>query len=450
MLDTKELQERRGDMLDEAQALSALAIEENRELTDEEAGRIDSILGQGTAGDDGYRAGTIAKLDADLARARRLEELQAAQARQRTGEIRLTAQGAPRCPAAVAKSVHSKLHAFVGPDAAFEAYSSGQWFRAVFYKNESATRWCRDNGLDIRSALEGGSNSAGGYLVPDELERAIIQLREERGVMRRKARIVQMGSDKLSVPRRSSGLTGYWLDENGSITASDKSWDNVTLVAKKLGALVKYSSELAEDAVINLADDLASEIAYTFANSEDLAGFIGDGTSTYGGISGLITQIAAGSTITAAAGNTAYSTLDLTDFEDMLGALPEYPGMDPEWFIHKAGWAASMLRLQAAAGGNTIATVGQGPMAQTFLGYPINFVQVMNSTTTAQTSTDGLCYFGDMRATATFGTRRGISLQVSADRYFELDQLAIKGTERIDIAVHETDSSMIMLATPGS
>jgi HK97 family phage major capsid protein len=53
------------------------------------------------------------------------------------------------------------------------------------------------------------------------------------------------------------------------------------------------------------------------------------------------------------------------------------------------------------------------------------------------------------------GTRRGLTLAISDQRYFEYDQLAIKGTERVDINVHDVgDTSdagaMIMLATPGS
>jgi hypothetical protein len=41
-----------------------------------------------------------------------------------------------------------------------------------------------------------------------------------------------------------------------------------------------------EDAIISIADDLAEEIVYAFSLKEDQCGFIGDGTSTYGGIVG--------------------------------------------------------------------------------------------------------------------------------------------------------------------
>ena len=55
--------------------------------------------------------------------------------------------------------------------------------------------------------------------------------------------------------------------------------------------LTKYSNELNEDAVLNIGDDLAGEIAYAFALKEDQCGFLGDGTSTYGGIVGVTTAL---------------------------------------------------------------------------------------------------------------------------------------------------------------
>ena len=110
--------------------------------------------------------------------------------------------------------------------------------------------------------------------------------------------------------------------------------------------------------------------------------------------------------ITAITGNTAFSTLDLADFEAMVGKLPMYPGIRPKWFISQAGWAASMMRLADAAGGNTMAMLAEGP-TRMFLGYPVVISQSMNSTLTAQTSTPGLVHFGDLQMGAILGSRRG-------------------------------------------
>lgn len=290
-----------------------------------------------------------------------------------------------------------KLRAFHGPQAERAAYLSGRFLAAALFGHAASLEWCRANG--VRQALSTGDNSKGGFLVPDEFEAAVIDLREEYGVFRREARVRPMSRDHLVLPRRTSGLTAYFVSDNQEVTASDKSWDNVTLTARKVAALCKYSSELDEDAIIDLADDLAQEIAYAFANKEDECGFNGDATSTYGGITGVKNALNAGSKYTAITGNTAFSTLDIDDFEAMVGKLPLFAHANAKWYISQAGWGNSMLRLAEAAGGNTTREV-TGGVERMFLGYPVVIAQVMNSTTSAQTSTDGLVYFGDLRPPA--------------------------------------------------
>ena len=345
------------------------------------------------------------------------------------------------------------LRSFKGADAQRDAYTAGQWLLATVGGDTRAAQWCADNGIETR-ALATTANSLGGYSVPEVLESTIIDLREERGVARRSLRVMPMSTDSHIIPRRASGLTAYFVAENAEITASDKGWDAVQLVARKLAVLCRYSSELNEDSILSIADDLASEIAYSFADKEDECAFNGDGTSTYGGIVGLKAGTAAGSKVTAATGNTAFSTLDLEDFEGMVGKLPQFAVAGARWYVSRVGWANSMLRLAEAAGGNTVAQVAGGAPLQ-FLGFPVEIVQVMNSTTTAQTSTDGLVYLGNLQLAATMGTRRGISIQVDGSRYFEFDQLAIRGTERFDVNYHERGTAsvagpVIMLSTPGS
>jgi len=430
-----QIREQRGELHDKATAINALADSEERDLTPEEKAEFDQVM-------EDYEV-----LGQDLKRAewREAEEERLAASRANTADPEPNKIVVP----ARAKSA-GPLKAF---DDEAEAYMSGQWLLANLWGHDGAKAWCDQH---IRAAQSTTDNLKGGNLVPEEFERSIIRLVEEYGVFRRNARVIPMASDTYIVPRRLTGITVYFPGENTEITASDPTHDQVTLTARKMAALVKYSSEIDQDAVVSIADMLATEIAYGFAVKEDACGFLGTGTSTYGGISGLITQCAAATAtvVTAATANTAFSTLDLTDFESMVGKLPRFPGIRPKWYISQAGWAASMMRLQDAAGGNTSANLGAGP-GLSFLGYPVEIVQSMNSTLTAQTSTNGLCYFGDLAMAATFGQRRGVQIALSNDRYFEYDQIGIKGTERFDINIHDVgDTSnpgaMIMLSTPAS
>ena len=179
-------------------------------------------------------------------------------------------------------------------DGELQAYRSGQWLMATLFNSAKAQNWCRENGMSFRAAQSEGVNTAGGYLVPTEMERSIVDLRESYGVFRQQCRVIPMGSDTITIPRRVSGLSGYFVGEGVAPTESQKAWDQVQLVARKYATLTRYSSELNEDAIISIADDLTNEIAYTFAVGEDGCGFNGDGTSTYGGMTGIVTKFNAG------------------------------------------------------------------------------------------------------------------------------------------------------------
>jgi HK97 family phage major capsid protein len=440
--------EKRAASLAEAETIVTKAGAEARAVTEEENKSYNSAM---------------AAADAAHVEEQRLVKLIADKASLAVPEGRKTSPAAPAVLVPTEKAIVAprilrsarvkNFKAENGVSAEERAYTAGQWIAATIGNNEQARRWCEDRGIETR-ALATTTNSLGGYLVPEEMETTIIDLREIYGVARQSVFVRAMGSDSTVIPRRAGGVTAYFVSENGEITASDKNWDAVSLTARKLAAMCRMSSEITEDSIVNLADDLAGEISYAFAKKEDECLFLGDGSSTYGGIVGLKSAVAAGSKVTAATGNTSFATLDLEDFMQMVGKLPEYAVAGARWYISRQGWANSMLRLAEAAGGNTVAQVAQGAPLQ-FLGFPVTISQVMNSTLTAQVSTDGLAYLGDLQMAASMGTRRGVSIAVDASRYFEFDQLAIKGTERFDLNVHEKGTAseagpVIMLSTPGS
>lgn len=455
------------------------AILSTGELTDDLRAELDRIQGTGEEGKEGFVAGELHKVQADLNRLKAVEARTAELLKQNKRTVAPVTQDDDDKPDPVdeakAKTTpfvraerliipvnqrfrYGALKAFKGEHAEKNAYLSGMFFLGAVFRDEKSILWCKDHGIsmEFRAALGENQNLLGGVLVPDEIERTIIDLRETFGVARREAKMELMTSDTKYIPRRASGLTAYFVDENPAvgITESDKSWNSVRLVARNLATLTRYSTQLSDDAIISIGDDLASEIAYTFAKKEDECLFLGDGTSTYGGIYGL-PATHSGSTVTALTGNTAFSTLDLADFEAMVGLLPTFAEANAKWYISKAGYAASMLRLLDAAGGNTMRELSSGVRVKEFLGYEVVIVQVMNAVLAAQTSTNGLAYFGDMRQGVAFGNRRGVSVFPSEHRYMEFNQIGIRGMERFDLNYHERGAtgapgSIIMLATPGS
>lgn len=355
------------------------------------------------------------------------------------------------------KRRYGKMVAFKGTvdvdgkpmDAEERAYRAGMWVLACLgmlageEKQAIARQWCQENGLaPFLKAQAEGQNTAGGFLVPTEMETSIIDLREEYGLFRRECRLVPMGSDSMTIPRRAGGVTAYWVGENASITESQKGWDQVQLTAKKLAALCRMSTELAEDAVISIADDLAQEMAYAFAIAEDAAGWNGDGTSTYGGIRGVKTKLAGtigagqlAGAVDAASGHDTFAEIDANDLANVMAKLPKYAEKSAKWYCSQPCWALVFQRLMASAGGVTISELGGKPK-RSYLGYDVEIDQTL-PTSTGDLSDVPMLYFGDLRMAARMGERRGIRIKTSEDRYFEYDQIGIQGTERVDINVHD-------------
>ncbi len=344
-----------------------------------------------------------------------------------------------------------------GLTAEAKSYRFGNFCAAILHQqtggmvgNSTSVKRCRDWGYEIKAQSE-GVNTAGGVLVPDEFSNDIIVLREQYGVFRRNARVSQMASDIKRIPRRSGSVTAYWVGEGDTITESQKSWDQVTLVAKKMACLVKYSNELGEDALIDVGNDIADEIAWQFAYQEDLAGFNGDGTSTYGGITGLKGAYEAlggtyanhaGMIVMGAAGG--WSSAVMGDLESVVGRLPQYAAArNARWYCSRSFYWNVMLRLALASGGVTEAEVINGGANFRFMGYPVEIAQVMPTAT----ATNQICaYFGDLGLASKFGDRRQLTIAISEHLNFAEDQIALRGTERIDINVHDVGNTSATLA----
>ncbi len=324
------------------------------------------------------------------------------------------------------------------------AYTTGMWLKAAIWQHEAAIAWCGQHGISIKAQSE-GVDSAGGFLVPEEMMQSIIDLREQYGVFRQEAQVVPMSRDTLNWPRRSGGLTAYFIGENASVTESQASWDNVNLTAKKIGTLTRFSTELEEDAVVSIADWLTQDIAYAFASKEDDCGWNGDGTSTYGGIVGLsqkaIGAASAGSAHTAATGHFLYGLLDTTDITSTMAILPNYAIANAKFYMSQTCFAACFERLIAAAGGNTTDTLN-GAIDYRYLGFPIVITQKLPLAVTTIT-TQMMFAFGDLRLAAAMGERRQVTVRRSAERWFDQDQIGISATERIDIVAHDTGSATV-------
>lgn len=138
--------------------------------------------------------------------------------------------------------------------------------------------------FEITNALQIGSDSEGGYLVPDEFERTLVEGLEEENIFRTMAKVIATSSGDRKIPVVATKGSASWIEEEGAAPESDDSFGQVSISAYKLGTLLKVSEELLNDSVFNLEAYIAKEFARRIGAKEEEAFFIGDGIGKPTGI----------------------------------------------------------------------------------------------------------------------------------------------------------------------
>ena len=288
-------------------------------------------------------------------------------------------------------------------------------------------------GVVMKAASE-TQGPAGGFLVPTELGTPLQALIEQYGVFRRNANVVPMQRDTKDNPRRTGGTTVYAPGEGNQITASAVAWGNVHLSAVKLAALIKVSSDLDEDAA-DLGAELADEFARAMAQQEDTIGFLGDGTSSSFGKTGVATLLQDGAHaggVTAAATHDTFAEIDAVDTTSLIAKLPVRALAGAAWYVSQVGYALTICRLAAAAGG--IQIIGGEPH---YLGFPVRVTPVLPAVATSLTG-KAMVLLGDLRLAAVLGDRKQLAIASSSKgTAFEFDQTQVRGIERIDIVAND-------------
>lgn len=342
-----------------------------------------------------------------------------------------------------------------------DALTAGHWFKAAYNHDQDSLRWLNDHakkhvdnsGSQIRlkaANLTEGNEFYGGLLVPQEVGTQLVSLREEFGVFRKYADVQVMARETKVVPKVENNSAVFAVAEGGTFTQSDVSFREVALSARKFGAYLKYSSEVSDDAIINLADAITKDLAMSFEQKLDSCAFVGDGTSTYGGIVGLSqfhqwqTGINGGTWTTDATkaynggvvvgSSSTWASLTAADINSVIAAARRYPGFKGTMFCHQQFYAQVLQRLIDAAGGISANEMVNGYQAK-YKGIDVVFVESMPSATAV--STVPLVY-GDLKLGAMLGDRLGVQTDTqSTGTDFLADTITVRAKARWDVKIHD-------------
>ena len=132
---------------------------------------------------------------------------------------------------------------------------------------------------DVAKALNTAGVATGGALIPQAFSNEIIELLRAECVIRAcEPTLYDMPLGNLTIPRLAAGATAGYQGELDDISASQETFDDLQLNAKKLTALVPVSNDLLRRASQNLERIVRDDMTQTMARREDLAFMLGDGS----------------------------------------------------------------------------------------------------------------------------------------------------------------------------
>ena len=178
------------------------------------------------------------------------------------------------------------------------------------YKDAFWNHARKRDSYEIRNALQVGTDSEGGYLVPDTFEKKLITSLEEENVIRRHAHVFATSSGSHKIPIVSTRGTAAWVDEEGQIPESDDAFGQQLIGAHKIATLIKVSEELLNDSAFDLESYFATEFARRIGNLEEAAFLTGNGTAKP---TGILADVGGAEIGVTAASETAITADELID-----------------------------------------------------------------------------------------------------------------------------------------
>lgn len=131
---------------------------------------------------------------------------------------------------------------------------------------------------EVQNALSIGTDSEGGYLVPDEYEKKLVESLEDEVFFRTLATVIRTSSGDRKIPIVTSKGEAAWIDEGGQFPESDDSFGQTSIGAYKLATMIKVSDELLNDSVFSIEQYISKEFGRRIGTKEEEAFFIGDGS----------------------------------------------------------------------------------------------------------------------------------------------------------------------------
>lgn len=311
-----------------------------------------------------------------------------------------------------------------------------------------------------QKALSEGTDSAGGFLVPPDVQAEMLVRKAQLSAVRRSgARVQATSRDVLKYPMvqanttsgsiYSSGFVGGVAGETPTATDVDAAFGTFEVPIKKIRVSTKLSNDFIADAVVNVLSFLSMNGAQNMALVEDNEFITGDGTALHP--LGILNGGSSTVDITVLPVTTHVMSNDTTHpgppkaLITLVYTLPPQYAEGAVWLMRRSIEGA--IRSYVDGSGRYLwpAMIAGGFSAVTreLMGYPIYGTDFMPVDAVA---TNTPVVFGDM-SSYIIGERAQITTTVLRERYADNDQTGIILWERVGGGVWNVDGLRLGICT---
>jgi len=312
------------------------------------------------------------------------------------------------------------------------------------YVRKGETRNLRD--LEGK-ALSVGSDPDGGYLVPDETERAVNAALKDISPIRAIAGVRQVSGSVYKLPYATNGFDTGWVGETAARPqTSTPTLAELSFPTMELYAMPAATSSLLDDTAVNIDEWLAEEVRSAFAEQEGTAFVTGDGINKPKGFLSYTTVANASWTwgnigYVATGTSGAFPAANPTDkLIDLIYAVKAGHRANARFVMNRA--TQSIIRKMKDADGNYIwQPAGKPDEAAMLMGYPVVESEDMPDIAAGSNS----IAFGDFRRGYLIVDRVGI--RVLRDPYSAKPYVLFYTTKRVGGGVADFDAIKLMKFT---
>lgn len=319
------------------------------------------------------------------------------------------------------------------------------------YTNALDTYWRRGKSAleaEHLNALQVGNDSEGGFLVPIEFERALIEILVNLDPIRRLSTVITTASDKI-IPIETGKGTFAYIGEEGVYPKSDPSLGRVALSAFKSGGIIQVSEELLQDEFFGLPAYLQRLAGWRYNALESNSFAVGNGVNKP---LGLFSTTAVGTravgSVTGATSASAVITFD--DFINVFHSLPRP-------YRQRATWLTSdtLVKMTRKLKDTTNQYLWQPAVIagqpDAILGRPVEVSDDAPAPAAGGAGTAGSTSiaFGDF-SHYYIGDRLGTQVQRLNELYAESGQVGFRFTRRNDARLTSADAFTFFKQGPSS